>query len=184
MLQKANILITGPPGCGKSTLVAHIIKVLQTKGVKVGGITTPDFRTENGRRGGFLIRDIATGEEATMAAVGYPSKIRVGRYGVDRAAVQAIGVTAIEQAVDKADIVVIDEIGKMELAVEEFQRCVKTALDSLKPVLGTIGLYLASSFVATVKQRADVTVLMLQHKQQSKISQSVYKLLDVPDLLE
>lgn len=182
MLQKANILITGPPGCGKSTLVARIIKSLQTKGVKVGGITTPDFRTESGRREGFLIQDITTGEKATMAAVGFPSKIQVGRYGVDVAAVRTIGVNAIERATTTADVVVIDEIGKMELAVPEFQRCVTSAFDSTKPVLGTIGLYLTSPFVTTVKQRTDVKILKLKRDQQSTIYQHIGKLLGIPDL--
>ncbi|MFX1562472.1 MAG: nucleoside-triphosphatase, partial [Promethearchaeota archaeon] len=126
MLQKANILITGQPGCGKSTLVARIVKELQTKGVKVGGITTPEFRTESRQRGGFLIQDITTGEEAIMATSEYSSKIRVGRYGVDVAAIHKIGVTAIDKAVITADIVVIDEIGKMELLSQKFQNFLKT----------------------------------------------------------
>jgi nucleoside-triphosphatase len=182
MLQKANILITGPPGCGKSTLIARVTKGLQTKGVKIGGITTPEFRTESGRRAGFLIRDIATGKEAKMAAIGFHSKIHVGKYGVDTAAVRDIGVTAIEQAVKAADIVVIDEIGKMELSLPEFQECVVNALDSSKPILGTVGLYLSSPFVNAVKNREDVRILMLRRNQQTEILQLVSKLLDIPDL--
>jgi len=179
MLQKANILITGPPGCGKSTLVTRIISSLQKKGIKVGGITTPDFRSAGGHREGFLILDIATGEKSIMASVEIHSKIRVGRYGVDRGAVRGIGVMAIEQAVTKADIVIIDEIGKMELVVPEFQHCVTRALDSTKPVLGTIGLNITSFFAQAIKQRPDVTVLRLIREQQDALYQNVTRLIGV-----
>jgi nucleoside-triphosphatase len=139
-------LITGKPGCGKSTLVIRIVNELQKTGLRVGGISTPDFRSATGQRRGFFIRDIATGNEKVMASVDTISTIRVGRYAVD----------------------VIDEIGKMELAVPEFQQCVVSALDSTKPVLGTIGLFLQSNFVTSIKQRPDVEIITLIRDKQEE----------------
>lgn len=177
MLRKVNVLITGLPGCGKSTLVTRVVDSLRARGVQVGGISTPEFRGAGGLRGGFLIRDIATGAEQIMAAADLPSRIQVGRYGVDGEAIRAVGVSAINQAVVTADIVVIDEIGKMELAVPEFETSVVAAFDSAKPVLGTIGLYLTSPFAAAVKKRPDVTVLTLRRGDQEAIYQRVVDLL-------
>jgi len=177
MLRKVNVLITGRPGCGKSTLVERVISLLLTKGAKVGGITTPEFRDPTGRRGGFLIRDIATGEERKMAAIGMPSRIRVGRYGVDVEAVRSFGVTAIERAVEDADLIVIDEIGKMELAVPEFRQCVATALNSPKPVLGTIGLHLSQPFAEAIKRRPDVRVILLSPERREEVYCQVCELL-------
>lgn len=150
----------------------------------MGGISTPELRGASGPRGGFLIRDIATGTEQIMAAVDLPSRIQVGRYGVDSEAIRAVGVSAINQAVATADIVVIDEIGKMELAVAEFETSVVAALNSTKPVLATIGLYLTSPFAAAVKRRPDVTVLTLRRGDQEAIYCRVVDLLALTGLLE
>jgi nucleoside-triphosphatase len=150
--------------------------------VKVGGISTPEVRGTGGPRAGFLIRDIATGAEQIMAATDLPSHIHVGRYGVDSAAIRAVGVSAINQAVATADIVVVDEIGKMEFAVPEFQRSVVAALDSTKPVLAAIGLYLTSSLATEVRRRPDVVVLTLRRGEQDATYRRVADLLAVPNL--
>ena len=180
MLLKVNILITGPPGSGKSTLISQAISLLKKKGLEVGGISTPDFRLASGRRGGFLIRDIATGSEQIMAATDHLSSIRVGRYGVNLTAIREVGVTAINHAIRSSDIIIIDEIGKMELAEPQFQQCVITALDSPKPVLGTIGLRLNLPFVMNIKDRQDVTVVFLSPHQRSKAYHLVSELLNIP----
>jgi nucleoside-triphosphatase len=106
----------------------------------------------------------------------------VGRYGVDSAAIRAVGVSAINQAVATADIVVVDEIGKMEFAVPEFQRSVVAALDSTKPVLAAIGLYLTSSLATEVRRRPDVVVLTLRRGEQDATYRRVADLLAVPNL--
>ncbi len=158
---KVNLLITGFPGCGKSTLVNRIADRVKQEGLKVGGISTPEFRLDTGRRGGFLIHDIATGAEQVMASIDISSPVKVGRYGVNLNAIREIGVTAIDYATTSAELIVIDEIGKMELTVPEFQRAVVMAFDSSKPVLGTIGLKLKTHFVNQIKNRNDVTILTL-----------------------
>ncbi|MFW9830633.1 MAG: NTPase [Candidatus Thorarchaeota archaeon] len=161
MLQKANLMITGLPGCGKSTVVNRIINLAKEQGIRVGGISTPEFRISNGRRGGFHIRDVASGTEEIMASVDSKSSTKIGRYGVNLDAVQRVGVTAISSAIITADLIIIDEIGKMELTVPEFSQSVTAALNSSKPVLGTLGMKLRTPFVNTLKRRHDVKVLTL-----------------------
>lgn len=159
-LKKVNILITGPPRSGKSTLIEKIIDELIRRGFNVGGISTPEVR-EKGRRIGFKIIDLATGEWKWMAHVNISSRHRVSKYGVDLTAIENIGVKAILYAIDNADLIIIDEIGKMELFSETFQEVVRKALDSNKPVIGTIGLKLHHPFANEVKRRKDTTVMFL-----------------------
>ncbi|MDO8055587.1 MAG: NTPase [Candidatus Hermodarchaeota archaeon] len=161
MVSKTNILITGAPGSGKSTLLERVMEKAEQQELAVGGISTPEFRLSNGRRGGFLIRDVATGTEQIMAGVDVASPFRVGRYGVEVQAILEVGVTAIDAAVSTADLVLIDEIGKMELIVPEFRQSVLAALDSSKPVLGTIGLRLRIPFAEGIKRRPDLTLLTI-----------------------
>ncbi len=177
MLTKVNILLTGLPGCGKSTLINRIIDQARGEGVKVGGISTPEFRLSAGRRGGFLIRDVALGKEQIMAAIDIASSVRVGRYGVSLPAIRSIGVSAINQAVNSSDLIIIDEIGKMELAVREFQESVSAALNSPKPVLGTIGMKLRTPFVTKIKNRTDITVFMLTPEKRDSLYHQIISLL-------
>jgi nucleoside-triphosphatase len=177
LLNKANILISGHPGCGKSTLVNRLVETARKKHIKVGGISTPEFRLPTGKRGGFLIQNLATGMEQIMASVDQSSPISVGRYGVNLDAIRNLGVTAINQAVSEADLVVIDEIGKMEIAAPDFLTSVIKALDSSVPVLGTIGLWLKTPRIVELKNRKDITLKILTPETRNQLYQSIMGLL-------
>ncbi len=136
--------LTGSPGVGKSTIFREITRLLEGMGCRVGGISAPEVRA-SGRRIGFKIIDLMTGEEGWLAKAGYPSPVRIGRYGVVVDDVVRIGVTALSRAVREADVIGIDEIGPMELAVEELRRAIVEALESGKPVVGVVHRRLRSS---------------------------------------
>ncbi|MFX1510270.1 MAG: NTPase [Promethearchaeota archaeon] len=173
MLENVNVLVTGLPGCGKSTLVNRLLATAQQQGFKVGGIRTPEFRDFTKKRVGFFIQDIASGEQLIMASVKIESPVSVGRYRVNLEAIQQIGVAAINAAIEKADLIVIDEIGKMELAVSDFLPTVLKALNSTKPVLGTIGLRLKIPAISKLKTRSDVTLLTLKPENRTQIYQEI-----------
>ena len=162
-------MITGVPGCGKSTLVNQLVEMALQRGIKVGGISTPEFRLPSGKRGGFLIQNVATGKKRIMASIGFSSPIYVGRYGVNLEAIQDVGVTAISSAVAEADLVIIDEIGKMELFSEDFCNETLNALDT-KKVLGTIGYNLSHPLTKRIKNREDVEILVLTIENRDKIT--------------
>jgi nucleoside-triphosphatase len=131
---KKHIFITGKPGIGKSTIIR---KVLQSSQWAIGGFVTEEIR-EAGARVGFTIEDIETGAKKVMAHVRLQSRFRVGRYGVDAAAVESVGVPAVARALRESALVVVDEIGKMELYSEEFSRWVGRLVEADKPVLAVI----------------------------------------------
>lgn len=137
----SKILISGKPGCGKSTLVMKIVDALKEKNVTIGGIITPEFR-QRGVRTGFKICNLLTAECKLMASRLFSSSIRVGRYGVDLHVIETFGCEALKQAHTEAQVVVIDEIGKMELLSDKFQQVLYGLLKSDKLVLATVGLAL------------------------------------------
>jgi nucleoside-triphosphatase len=126
-------LITGPPGVGKTTLLLAILEMLPGR---KGGFTTREIR-EGGERVGFEITDLS-GRAGILAHVRRPGPPRVGRYGVDLTTLETIGVRAVTHALHEADLIVIDEIGKMELCSTPFQAVLFEALDGPRPLLGTI----------------------------------------------
>jgi Predicted nucleotide kinase len=102
--------VTGKPGVGKSTLV---MKSLDQLDCVVGGMLTKDVRVR-GKRVGFELRDLRCGALGTLASLEGAGP-RLGRYHVNLHDLEEIGAAAIEDAVLRADIVVIDEVGAMEL---------------------------------------------------------------------
>jgi len=122
-----------------------------------GGFYTEEIRA-GGVRQGFRLATLE-GETAVMAHVGFPGPFRVGKYGVDVAALDKVGVKALRKALEERRLVVVDEIGKMELFSTAFREAVAQVLERGR-VLGTI--MLAPHPVADrIKALPQVQVLLL-----------------------
>lgn len=129
-------LLTGPPGSGKTTLVMRVMKRLRAAGVPIGGFVTTEIR-EHGRRVGFAAED-TNGQSAVIAHKAWPAGPRVGRYRVDVAAIERIALPSIDQAVSERSVVVIDELGPMELHSEAFVQAVQQVFSQDVAVIATV----------------------------------------------
>lgn len=146
-------LLTGRPGVGKTTCLRS---VLEQSAVPAGGFFTEEIR-QGGRREGFALVTLS-GKRVTLAHVRGSGSPRVGRYTVDIAALDRVGVPAIQEAVRRRCLLVVDEIGKMEMASADFRRAVEAALSAGLPFLGTI-LKAAHPWADAIKQRVEVQVI-------------------------
>ncbi len=153
MFMKQNVLITGKPGCGKTTLVEKVAFAL---GERAGGFTSSEIRGPSGRVG-FIILTLE-GKEGMLAHVNHKSPHRVGRYRVNVGDIDSVAVPAIEEAVRAGRIVVIDEIARMELFSDAFRGAVIAALDSPSRVLATIQRR-GDPFLDRLRARPDVTLV-------------------------
>lgn len=131
------ILVTGRPGVGKTTVVSKIAEGLREKGVSAGGMITYEAR-EKGVRTGFVVEDLKTGLKGIMASVNNVSGPRVGKYGVNIGEIERVGVKAVEEAVASDEVIIVDEIGPMELYSDAFKTAVSKAFSSPKKVVATI----------------------------------------------
>lgn len=131
------IILTGRPGVGKTTVVSKVVQGLRETGIKVGGMMSYEAR-EGGVRTGFVIEDLKTGLRGIMASVNHTSGPRVGKYGVKVGEIERVGVKAIENALLTEEVVVIDEVGPMELFSKAFKYIVVKAFSSDKGVLATV----------------------------------------------
>jgi nucleoside-triphosphatase len=147
------ILLTGPPGCGKTTLIRRIVDAIQ---MPAGGFYTREIR-EQGVRKGFEIITL-DGQRGTLAHVGIRSTKKISKYGVDLAALDSLAVAAIEEAVAEQRLVVIDEIGPMEILSDRFCHAVIQALESPSFVLGAIAKR-SMPFTDRVKSMPGVKVI-------------------------
>jgi nucleoside-triphosphatase len=153
----------GRPGVGKTTIIQSIVAHL---GRRAGGFYTEEVR-EHGRRTAFRLVAL-DGPTGILASVSSSSRHRVGRYGVHLDDLEEVGVTALRRAIEEPHIwvVVIDEIGKMELFSPAFRQAVEAALSSPKQVLATV-MAGRHPWVDDIKARAgvDLMEITLEHRQ-------------------
>jgi len=159
MLTDIKIGITGMPGAGKTQVLLRVISMLEAEeDIIIGGMITEPI-IENRRRTGFYILDWLTKEKKVFAHTSIDSKITIGKYKVDVSVMENVGVPAIMNAIEKADLIVIDEIGKMELESEMFVKAVREALDTEKPLIITMFKKSRNALLQDIRRRDDIRIL-------------------------
>jgi len=162
-----NLLLTGKPGVGKTTAV---LRALELAGVPARGFVTGELRGPRGRTG-FQLRTL-DGRTDTLASVDFPGPPRVGKYGVRLEALERLGVPEIDTALAEGTLLVVDEIGKMELFSRSFRDAILRALDAPVAVLATITR--ASHPVAQrIKKRPDVQLVEITPSNRESVVQEV-----------
>uniref|UniRef100_T1IV54 AAA+ ATPase domain-containing protein n=1 Tax=Strigamia maritima TaxID=126957 RepID=T1IV54_STRMM len=153
MASKHWILITGPPGIGKTTLITKVSKELSRRHIPTVGFFTEEVR-QNGQRTGFDIVSIKT----------YNDSHRVGKYSVDLKSFEAIAIPNLKPVKSCKDaVVVIDEIGKMELFSKSFEHTVLELFsnDNQQFILATIPIAKNKPLplVDTLRSRSDIKLI-------------------------
>lgn len=162
-LSKRACLLTGPPGSGKTTL---LIQALSTFQGRASGFYTTEVRDGRSRLGFDIIT--LDGKRAPLAKVDLASPFRVGRYGVAVDNLEKVGVASLKRALAEADLVVVDEIGKMEFFSPAFKEIVDKVLCSQKRLLGTIMLA-PHPWANEVKAHPQVELLLVERSCHSQL---------------
>lgn len=166
-----NILICGPPGVGKTTLIK---KILEKLNLKAGGFYTEEIK-ENNRRVGFKIISLDN-QKGILAHISIKGAKRVGRYGVNIDDLEGIGVKSLDRALRNEDLVIIDEIGKMETFSDKFKEKVLDCLHSEKFVLATIGIG-GDKYISRIKERDDVIVFEMNRENRDRLIDRISSLI-------
>ncbi len=154
--------MTGPSGIGKTNILRRTVKELKSRNYKIGGMFCREVR-EGGIRVGFEIKDISTGQRGWLAHVAQPTGPTIGKYHVNLTDLDIISTGAILDAIKNADILAIDEIGPMELLSMAFNKALIKAVDSGKPMVGTIHYRLSNSLVDSIRRREDTVIIEVKY---------------------
>ncbi len=158
-----NILLTGRPGIGKTTVITRLADLLTNK--TTAGFYTEEIR-EGGQRQGFGATTFSGGS-GVLSHVGLQSRHRVGRYGVDVAAFEQLVLPELGR---RCDVMLIDEIGKMECFSTRFVEAVRGLLDGPTPIVATVGAF-GGGFIAEVKARSDAEVWQVTRENRDGLPQ-------------
>jgi nucleoside-triphosphatase len=162
------LLIEARPGAGKTTALGRVAERLSDDGVALSGFLTREMR-DGGRRVGFEIETFA-GERGLLAHVDIEGPPRVSRYGVDLEEFERLALPALEAPRD--GVVLIDELGKMELASERFREAVHALFESPVPIAATVHTA-RNPFTDALKRRPDVSTVRLSAANRDRLPSEV-----------
>ena len=168
----AKILLTGLPGCGKTTAVMKVIANLERH--KVAGFYTEEIREERVRKGFRWTR--LDGQSGILAHVHIKSPAKVGKYGVDIAGFEKSVVPILDPDQTDAELFVIDEIGKMECFSEKFVTVVRRLLGSDRSVLATVAQK-GSGLISEVKNFSGIMLFNLTARNRNETIAEMLRIL-------
>ena len=158
------IAVTGRPGIGKTTLCMKVYRAVKD----VEGFVTLEVR-EGGKRIGFKLHDLKSGEELWLAKVGegYP---RVGKYVVF---VDSIDKFA-ERIKSYGKNVIIDEVGPMELKSKVFINSMYEIIESSRNVLVTVHYKSRHPLVERIKK--EFKLYVIDERNRDKVAREIIEM--------
>ena len=153
-------LLTGVPGSGKTSVIKQMAAVYSSQST---GFYTEEIRAD-GTRNGFRLVTL-TGEQAILASTDFSSPYRVGKYGVDIDSLERIGVPVL---LKDSPLVIVDEIGKMEMLSLRFREAVMGIIRNGRPMLATVMLH-HHAWSDVLKNLPEVNLIMLNRENREPV---------------
>ena len=172
----AKIGITGLPGAGKTYAVRKVVEMLEAEDLVVGGMM-PEPIIEDGKKTGFAIVDWMNKQQGIFAHADINSKYMIGKFGIDLKALEDVGVKALMKASEEADVIVIDEVGRVEVESPAFIDTVKYCLDLEKPILLTLHKKSRNPLLQDIRRRDDVRILEVTPINRNLLPYKIMKLM-------
>ncbi|GFE19595.1 NTPase [Streptomyces libani] len=171
------ILLEGRPGVGKTTVVRRLAALLLNR--RAVGFTTEEIR-QGGTRTGFALETLDSGLRGVLAGVDLPGPPRVGRYGVDLDVMERLALPPLRSADPaRGELVLIDELGRMELACTAFQDVVRCLFTSELDIVATVHAK-SDPFTDALKRRADIELVQVNRANRDALPEDLAARFDRP----
>jgi nucleoside-triphosphatase len=152
----------------------NVAGTLKVQGVSVGGMISDEVRAA-GNRVGFAITDVFSGRRGWLAHVEQKTGPQIGKYRVNINDLDSIGVKAILNAVSNTDVILVDEIGPMELSSQRFREALSNVVESRKPALCTIHWKIRDQAIESIRRREDAEILTATIESRDRLSDIIVK---------
>ncbi|MCL4500381.1 MAG: AAA family ATPase [Deltaproteobacteria bacterium] len=170
-MKKLRILLTGPPRCGKTSIVQ---KVAAAFSGRAAGFYTREVRAK-GVRVGFEIVTL-DGQAAGLSHVDFPGPNRIGKYGVNLENLHSVGLPALEVK-PGVDLVVVDEVGKMECLSDRFIEALERLWVQPVSLLITVAEK-GGAYMAAIKEKPDKILITVTTANRDDLPGQILRLLD------
>jgi nucleoside-triphosphatase len=177
------ILLTGLPGCGKTTAIIIILANIAPR--KIAGFYTQEIRENNTRtrlgeapsrsRKGFNWTRL-DGKTGILAHIDIKGPYKVGKYGVDIAGFEKSIVPVLDVERNNVDLFIIDEIGKMECFSKKFVSAIRLLFSSNKSLLATVAKK-GKGLISEIKNHPDTKIFNLTTQNRDKIIAEISQIL-------
>jgi len=171
------IVITGPPGVGKTTLVKKLVDQLGDRAV---GFWTEEVRDpRSGKRTGF-VAVTTDGRRILFASKTFTSKYLVGSYGVNLQRFESAVLPVLREALEagRNRVVIVDEVGKMELFSKQFRDLVgRIVRDPGLNVVVTIPLRDVHPLVREIRRLPSAVLIELTRTNREGMAEEILSLL-------
>jgi len=166
--------MSGQPGVGKTSVLLRAVDVLKGLGYRVGGMVSGEVR-ERGVRVGFEIIDLSTGQRGWLAHVDQPTGPQVSKYRVNLEDLNSVGARSILNAVRDAEVnvIVVDEVGTMELFSKAFKEAVLQAVNSSKPVIGIVHYKARDTLIQNIRAREDAEIFEVTQENRGSLHTTI-----------
>ncbi|MEM0266796.1 MAG: NTPase [Archaeoglobaceae archaeon] len=159
------VAVTGRPGIGKTTLCLKVYEALKSK-MKISGFITMEER-DKGVRVGFKLVDLASNRSSQLARVG-KGKVMVGKYEVLVGSLENF----LRDLDLGCDLVIIDEVGPMELKSKAFVSLVESLLER-ENLLFTVHYKADHPLIERIKK--SFTVYVIDEKNRNSVAEEIVK---------
>ncbi|MBI9046534.1 MAG: nucleoside-triphosphatase [Anaerolineaceae bacterium] len=166
-LQTRKILLTGSPACGKTTIIRKVLENLERP---ASGFYTREIR-EQGKRVGFELVTL-DGQTGMLAHLDFAKTYQVGPFGVDLTALEAIAIPAVLRGFEKGNLLILDEIGPMEIFSKMFCDAGDQIMSSDVLLLGTI-VYRSVPYADKIKARNDIELIHVNNANRDSLAEEI-----------
>ena len=165
------ILLTGHPGCGKTTLIRRVLDGIS---FPASGFYTEEVRGPDGKRTGFDVITLS-GKRGPLARVDLQGP-QVGRYGVTLDFLEDVAIPEFDAATDA--LLVMDEIGKMECLSDIFRETVLKVLAGHSSLLGSIALG-GDPLIRAVRERGAFELIEVTRENRERLVDEILSILRI-----
>ena len=166
--------VTGRTGTGKTKVINTLYYRLSSENISMGGILTRDIR-KYGKRTGIEIMNISTGITFELADIDRKIGPRLQKFRINKDNIDNLIIDELYQSSTKAELLIIDMIGPMELFSNRFCDLLQSLLNEDKKILCAIQTKFDHPIIKEIKKSANLELHDLNDKHKVEVIDSIYK---------